>query len=896
MPDAVSSAVRTTCPYCGVGCGVVPAADGAGGWQARGDTEHPANFGRLCSKGSALGETLGLDGRLLHPMIEDRQVSWDEALAAVAAGFSRVIDRHGPDAVAFYVSGQLLSEDYYVANKLMKGFIGSANIDTNSRLCMASSVAGHKRAFGADVVPGCYADLDAADLIVLVGSNAAWCHPVLFQRMVRNRASRGARIVNIDPRRTATGEEADLQLSLRGGGDAILFSGLLVDLARRGRINKSYVDAHTEGFAEALATARALAPDAAATARACGLAIVDVERFFAWFAETERVVTCYSQGVNQSAGGTDKVNAIINCHLATGRIGREGAGPLSLTGQPNAMGGREVGGLANQLAAHMGFDPASIDRVRRFWRAPRMAVAEGFKAVEMFDAVADGRIKALWVIATNPVVSLPRADRVRAGLERLEMFVVSDNVARADTVVRAPIRLPACSWGEKDGTVTNSERRISRQRAFLPAPGEAKPDWWIVCEVAKRLGHAHAFDFPSTAEIFAEHAALSAFENAGSRAFDLGALADLSPAEYDGLFPVQWPVRRNLTAAEPSRFFATGGFFTTSGKGRFVGVGAPAEVGEAGTTTTDSAFPLRLNTGRIRDQWHTMTRSGKSPRLAQHLCEPYVEISTDDASRLCLSEGRLARVRSAHGEAVLRIVVSEGQRPGTIFVPIHWSDENSSSGRIGAVVHGTTDPISGQPDSKATPCRIEPCEFAFSGYVLARQQISMPAPFWVQIRLGAGWLYKVAFDAEPRPSWPEWTARLFSAEPAHLLTLSDPQNASYRAAYLRNGDLIGCLFVAARAPLPAWDWLAGLLGQSALDDVSRRALLAGRTTSGAVDQGPLVCACFAVGRNQIASAVAVDGCSSVDAIGAVLRAGTNCGSCIPELRKIIASEGVCDAA
>ena len=288
-------------------------------------------------------------------------------------------------------------------------------------------------------------------------------------------------------------------------------------------------------------------------------------------------MTCYSQGVNQSIRGTDTVNAIINCHFACGRIGKPGAGPLSLTGQPNAMGGREVGGLANQLAAHMGFDDASVDRVRRFWQAPRMATAEGLKAVDMFDAVADGRIKALWVIATNPVVSLPRADAVRAGLGRLELFVVSDNVAGADTVARAPIRLPACGWGEKDGTVTNSERRISRQRAFLPPPGEARPDWWIVCEVAKRLGHGGAFAFQSPAEIFAEHAALSAFENDGSRAFDLGALAAVSSAEYDALAPFQWPQRRGAPAAEPSRFFAAGGFFTADGRGRFVPVAVTPE-------------------------------------------------------------------------------------------------------------------------------------------------------------------------------------------------------------------------------------------------------------------------------------------------------------------------------
>ena len=415
------------------------------------------------------------------------------ALDAVANGFRRVVERDGPDAVAFYVSGQLLTEDYYVANKLMKGFIGSANIDTNSRLCMASAVAGHKRAFGADVVPGCYEDLDEADLIVLVGSNAAWCHPVLFQRMMANKERRGARIVAIDPRRTPTAEAADLHLPVRGGADAVLFNGLLVDLARRPAVDAAFIAAHTRGYADALAAARDCAPDVERTAVATGAAEKDIARLFSWFAATEKVITCFSQGVNQSVQGTDKVNAIINCHLATGRIGRPGMGPLSLTGQPNAMGGREVGGLANQLAAHMGFDEASVDRVARFWKAPRIARSEGLKAVDLFRAVENGGIKALWVMATNPVVSLPRADAVRRALAGLELLVVSDNVFAGDTVSLAQIRLPAAGWGEKDGTVTNSERCISRQRSFLPVPGEAKPDWWIVSEVARRMGYADAF-------------------------------------------------------------------------------------------------------------------------------------------------------------------------------------------------------------------------------------------------------------------------------------------------------------------------------------------------------------------------------------------------------------------
>src|SRR6201747_3266138 len=547
--DPALRATRTTCPYCGVGCGVLATPDGSGGAAIAGDPEHPANFGRLCSKGSALGETLGLDDRLLYPLIRCskgtmERVAWSDALDHVAHRFAHIIKRDGPGAVAFYLSGQLLTEDYYVANKLMKGFVGSGNVDTNSRLCMASSVAGHRRAFGADTVPGCYEDLDEADLLVLVGSNAAWCHPVLYQRMLANKQKRGARIVVIDPRRTDTAGDADLFLGLKPGTDTALFSGLLVQLADTGVLDRDYIVQHTSGFDEALTRARSIAGSVAATALATGLTEQDVATFFKMFRDTERVVTGFSQGVNQSAQGTDKVNAIINCHLATARIGKPGASPFSLTGQPNAMGGREVGGLANQLAAHMGFTPPDIDRVRRFWKAPRIATHEGLKAVQMFEAIARGEIKALWVIGTNPAVSLPHADATRAALKKLELFVISENVRSNDTVKSgAHVLLPAQAWGEKSGTVTNSERRISRQRAFLTPPGETKPDWWIVSEVAKRLGFGAAFDFNSAADVFREHAALSAFENDGARDFDIGALASLSDQGFEAMAPVLWPTR-----------------------------------------------------------------------------------------------------------------------------------------------------------------------------------------------------------------------------------------------------------------------------------------------------------------------------------------------------------------
>ncbi len=641
MDAAASPATRTTCPYCGVGCGVLARPDGGGGVSVSGDPSHPANFGRLCSKGSTLGETVGLENRLLHPMAGGRRVSWDAALTRVADAFSAAIAEHGPDSVALYVSGQLLTEDYYVANKLMKGFIGSANIDTNSRLCMASSVAGHKRAFGADTVPGVYEDLEAADLIVLVGSNLAWCHPVLHQRIAAAKALRPSmRIVAIDPRQTATTSAADLHLPIAPDTDVALFAGLLAFLARSGLTDTAYVADHTAGAGDALAEAGRWTLDAVAAAT--GLPAAAVADFYSAFGRTERVVTIYSQGVNQSAHGTDKVNAIINAHLLTGRIGRPGMGPFSVTGQPNAMGGREVGGLSNALACHMELEnPAHRAIVQRHWGAPVMADRPGLKAVELFEAVHEGRIKALWVMATNPSASLPDADRVDSALANVPFLAVSDVAASTDTLRHADVALPAAAWGEKSGTVTNSERRISRQRQFLPLPGEARPDWDIVCDVARRMGFS-GFDYDGPHAIFDEFAALSAADNDGRRDFDIGGLAGLGRAGYDRLEPQQWPVP--AAGRGPVRFFANGGFFTPDRRARLV----PTPFVEPPKTAP--RFPFVLNTGRVRDQWHTMTRTGLAPTLSSHLAEPFAEIHPDDAAALGISPATLVTVASPRGE------------------------------------------------------------------------------------------------------------------------------------------------------------------------------------------------------------------------------------------------------
>lgn len=891
----MSEGIRTICPYCGVGCGVLVERSADGSLSVRGDPDHPANYGRLCSKGAALAETLDLDGRLLYPEIAGQRVRWDTALDAVAEGFARAVRDHGAESVAFYISGQLLIEDYYVANKLMKGFLGAANIDTNSRLCMASSVAGHIRAFGEDLVPGCYRDLEQAQLMVLVGSNTAWCHPVVFQRLQQaRRMNPEMRLVVIDPRRTETAEAADLHLALAPGSDAWLFCGLLVHLYDEGIMNPWFVGAHTEGLEAALAAARTASPDVDIVARRCGLAPQDVQVFYRWFAHTEKTVTLYSQGINQSSSGTDKVNAIINCHLLTGRLGRPGMGPFSITGQPNAMGGREVGGLANQLAAHMDFRAENIARLQRFWNSPRVATAPGLKAVELFEAVADGRIRALWIMATNPAVSLPEADRFRDALARCPFVVVSDCVRRTDTTELAHVLLPAAAWGEKDGTVSNSERRLSRQRAFLPLPGEARPDWWIVCEVARRLGHGAAFDYHGPADIFREHARLSGFENAARRVYDISALATLSDAEYDRLAPVQWP----LTATAPAgteRLFVDGRFPTPSGRARFVAV-FPRPPAQA----PDEDYPLVLNTGRVRDQWHTMTRTGKAPRLTGHTPEPYIEIHPEDAARHGIHHGQLARLASRYGSLTARAVVTSAQRRGSVFVPIHWSDQNAIAARVGVLVHAVTDPVSGQPESKHTPVRLEPYVPAWHGFILSRRRLAVPGvSYQVIVRGREFWRHEIAGET-PAADWSDWARALLCTPPepgwqTEWIEYLDRGIGRYHGARLlrRAGQddvcrIESCVFIAPDVDLPSRQWLGGLFAKRALDPAERANLVAGTPPSGQADGGRLICACYGVGEQRLREAIRRHRLDSTEAVGRLLLAGTNCGSCLPAIVALLA--------
>ena len=867
------STVCTTCPYCGVGCGVLATPDGQGGASIKGDPDHPANFGRLCSKGSALGETLETEGRLLTPQIGGISAGWDEALDLVAGKFASCIQEHGPDSVAFYVSGQFLTEDYYVANKLMKGYIGSANIDTNSRLCMASSVAGHKRAFGTDTVPGTYEDLEQADLIVLVGSNLAWCHPVLHQRIMAAKEKRALTIINIDPRRTATSDMADMHIGLTPGSDVTLFNGLLAYLEANAAVDTQYVATHVSGFAETITTARKATREA--VAEACGLAPDQLEQFYAAFAQTKKVVTIYSQGVNQSSDGTDKVNAIINCHLATGRIGKPGMGPFSVTGQPNAMGGREVGGLANMLASHLDLENAAHrDMVQDFWNSPAMPVAAGLKAVDLFDACATGQIKALWVMCTNPAVSMPRADHVADAMKACDFVVVSDMMEDTDTTRLADVLLPATGWGEKDGTVTNSERRISRQRGFLSAPGQARHDWQIMCDVAKRMGFADGFSYAGPDEVFAEYAALTAKAERFNRDLKLSGLTGMDRADYDALSPVQWPVTARQTGG---RMFADGRFHTPDGKARMLPL-AP----RPSRNQTNRKYDLLLNTGRVRDHWHTMTRTAKAPKLNQHIVEPYVEIHPLDAAARGLCVADLVVIESPHGEMVARAKITDRTPRGVVFAPMHWTGQWASKGRVDAVVAAEVDPVSGQPELKRTAVCLRNFQPSWYGFAVSRTKPERETGYWAMARTAHGWRIEMAGTDTP-DDWEVRARRLLNVRDAQAISYTDAGHGQTRIAFSEGGRLVAALFVGPE-PVAA---SRGYLSEALSDRKMSPQILAGRAGADRPDPGAIVCSCFNVGINTIVAAIEKQHLTSVDAIGKALQAGTNCGSCRPELLGIL---------
>ena len=889
MVDHTKQLKQSTCPYCGVGCGIDVSVQTTKHSQQlldlTGNTQHPANFGRLCIKGQSLLETTQVEGRMLHPTINGERKSWDEATTHVANALTETINKHGKDSVAFYVSGQLLTEDYYVANKLMKGFIGSANIDTNSRLCMSSAVAAYKRAFGEDLVPCCYEDLEKTDLLVLIGSNAAWTHPVLFQRMERaKRINPLMRVIQIDPRKTATSSLVDIFLPIKPGTDAVLFNGLLRHINLHA-LDAKFVQSYTNGIQDALTQASEFTAEK--VAQICEVTLGDVRAFYDAFSASASAVSFYSMGINQSTSGVDKANAIINCHLASGKIGKEGCGPFSITGQPNAMGGREVGGLANMLAAHMSFEPRHIDLVSRFWNTNSLATQPGLNAVDLFEAIDEGKVKFIWIMGTNPVASMPNRSKIEAALKKCDTVVVSDVVQSNDTLQFAHVALPATPWAEKDGTVTNSERCISRQRALVNAQGEAKHDWKIICEVASKMGFSESFSFVSPSQIFKEHARLTAFENDGERALNLKPLGNLSEREYQTLSPVQWPFSTNADNPQNSlkRLFENNRFFTPNQRAQFIAITPriPKQL-------TSIEFPFVLNTGRMRDHWHTMTRTANAARLHQHSNLAYLSIHSSDAHQLSLQEDDLVDLSASSntaGRVILPVQFDDNLRKGSLFAPIHWTNEWASNASVAWLFSSDADPISGQPELKhaavsVTKLGIEHYAMLATRNPLTKSELKEVSDYWTCTKLENSYVYRLA-ALSPENNWLHVVKNRF-AQDATIYEHDNTKTRTTTCAALVSNKLVMLLHITPTNPMFVNEWLESLFDtRDILTDLPQILRF-----SPALEflQGKLICSCHKVRTLPITQAIE-NGIDTLEALGAALKCGTNCGSCKSEVSALI---------
>ena len=907
---------RSTCPYCGVGCGVIIESEGAQITGVRGDPDHPANFGRLCTKGSTLHLTAAAhvqqQVRALTPLRRAARgaalqpVAWDDALDEVADRFAAIVKQDGPDAVGLYLSGQLLTEDYYVFNKLGKGLLGTNNVDTNSRLCMSSAVAGYKQSLGADAPPACYADLGLARAVFITGSNMAWAHPVLFRRLEDARAANPAqKWIVADPRRTETAAQADLHLQLQPGTDVVLHHALLHLMLWEGLTDAAYIAAHTTGFEALRDRVREFTP--AHAAKVCGLKADDIVQAARWFAGLDQgetrlpTLSLWCQGLNQSSSGTDKNSTLINLHLATGQIGKPGAGPLSLTGQPNAMGGREVGGLANQLSAHRDLGNSQHRaEVASLWGVPDVPAQPGKGAVQMFQAAADGQIKALWIVCTNPAQSLPDQAMVRRALQRCEFVVLQEAYANTATAAYADVLLPASSWGEKAGTVTNSERRISRVRAAVPPPGEARDDWVIGVDVAQRLearlpqrANVSLFPYTTPEQVWNEHRELT-------RGRDLD-ITGLSYAKLDT--PQHWPFAEAAVVGT-ARLYADGRFPTTDGRARFV---APAW--RAVAEPRDARHPIALTTGRHRDQWHGMSRTGTLGRLFAHAGEPAVAMHPQDLHRRRLNDGDLVRVSSRRGTLVLPACASDTLMPAQAFIAMHWGSEFVGGDGVNALTSPATCPQSMQPELKHAAVRIEPAALPWT--IAAALWLPAQRAQPVRERLRAlfdrfGHASCVPFGREP-DAWLGLRFRAALAAPADeallaeveaalgltdgpVLRYADARKGQRRTLALDDDGALRAFMLAGDTAADAW--VLPLLQQRQPAAAFGRALLAAsRQPPQPVRRGsPQVCACHDVSEARIVALLdAADGddAQRLSALQRNLRCGTECGSCLPALKVLV---------
>ena len=871
----------------------------------RGDPAHPANFGKLCSKGQTLHETVYGHGRALYPEYRKSRetprvrASWDETLGYVAERFADIIRSHGPDAVAFYISGQLLTEDYYAFNKIARALVGTNNIDSNSRLCMSSAVAGYKTTLGADAPPACYEDIDHAGCILIAGSNTAWAHPILFRRIEAAKAKNpDLKIIVVDPRRTATAELADLHLAIQPGTDVALFLGMLNTLLWENLTDPTYIDAHTEGF-EALKTiTRDYAPELAA--QLCGVSKDDLVTAARWFGQSKAALSLYCMGLNQSSCGTDKNAALINLHLATGHIGHPGAGPFSLTGQPNAMGGRETGAMANLLIAHRDLQNADdCAEVARLWGIPSIPGRPGKTAVEMFEAIRRGEIKAVWIACTNPAQSMPDQNAVREALTRAELVVLQETCDDTETAVYADVLLPAAGWGEKEGTVTNSERRISRVRAAIAAPEEARPDWRIACDFALELErrlHGYTstlFAFDSPRQIFNEYRELTRGRNTD--------ISGLGYATLDAKGPQQWPYPIDARHGT-QRLYENGVFPTTTGRARFAAVHY-LPVAE----NVDARYPLRLNTGRLRDQWHGMSRSGRVAKLWSHAPEPALMLNPADLARRNIAPGELITVDSRRGMLTLVAETDAGVAPGQAFLPMHWGSRYLSGAGANTLTLPVIDPRSFQPELKHSAIRIDkavlPWRLMAVGTpgdanalaLLSRIQTLIPEFEFASCTLtpdANGVLLRAASAKPPCAKTLEKIYALFELDGRNVLRYADPRRGVTRAVRLADGHVAGaCLFGDAIGET----WLREFHAQGISVAALGSRLLAPTATApvALAARGRIVCSCHGVGEATILGvlqATAGDAGRKVAAVQEQLRCGTQCGSCLPELRKLVATE------
>jgi assimilatory nitrate reductase catalytic subunit len=879
---------KSTCCYCGVGCGVLIESQGNRITGIKGDPDHPANFGRLCSKGLALPVTVASEvGRALYPEIRlersspRRRVDWESALETVAQRFAEIVRTHGPDAVAFYVSGQLLTEDYYVFNKLAKGLVGTNNIDTNSRLCMSSAVTAYKLAFGADGPPTCYEDLERARTVIFAGSNMAYAHPVLFRRLEAAKANDpGIRWIVIDPRRTDTAAMADLHLAIEPGTDVALFNGMLHHLIWEGLVDQAYIDRHTDGFAELKNLVREYTPRMAA--ELCGIREVDLIQAAEWFGASPASLSLYCMGLNQSSHGTDKNLALINLHLATGQIGKPGAGPFSLTGQPNAMGGREVGGMATMLAAHRDIaNPAHRAEVEELWGVEELSARPGLPAVDMFDAMLDGRIKAVWIVCTNPIHSMPDIGKIREALDVAEFVVVQEAFSQTDTVPYADVLLPASSWGEKAGTVTNSERRISRVRQAVPAAGEAKPDWWIANEIARRIqsllrpDHADLFPFASPDAVFDEHRKLTA-----------GRDLDISGLNYELLEtsgPQQWPFAAGQTTGQIRRY-TDGRFHTANQRAQF-----HATRYQPVAEPTNARFPFHLLTGRLRDQWHGMSRSGRNAAAFAHAPEPALIMHPGDAERRGLRTGSLVAVASKRAKMILPLQVSDEVQSGTVFAAMHWNAQFLNSGGINELSLAAVDKRSFQPELKHAAVRIEAADLpwrvlaARRGDVLQLQASVQPLLrecAYAAIAIESDMLVLRVADVQPPAGWLE---RLHVALDLSIgidtLEYRDEQRGVAKRAMWHDGVLAGFAFAGEVAGADA---TLDRLRQGQPWKGSRLAVFSRQTSTAVADR--TICQCMQVKASRIERAIAMG--ATLTQLKVTLGCGSVCGSCVPEIKQM----------